>query len=153
MKKFIKYFMFLLLGTLLITTAITTASCDKAKRELTPPDSVFQNRIDAYLPIAMQKMYEFDSPTDVVLYKQERLRQLQFDSIFTSLPDQTLANICAVLSKQQSKYGISDIVYEYNANRRIYSALPPDPPLPEEPEKKPDSTDSTVAITPFSVQL
>lgn len=149
MKSFIKFMMFFVIGAIMVATAITTASCDKAKREFTPPDSVFQNRIDAYLPIAMQKLYTFESPTDAILYKQERQRQLEFDSIFCNLSDQELANICAVLAKQQSQFSISDIVYEYRANKRIYSALPETPlPAESEPEKR-DSIPDSVKIVAF----
>lgn len=141
MKKFI--LMFALIGVLLIGTAITTTSCDRV-RDRALPDSIFENKVDSYLPIAMQKMYEFDNPVDVMLYKQERLRQLEADSIITSLSDQTLSNICSVLGKQQKTYGISDIVYEYRANARIYSALPETPlPAPE-----PVESDSTVDTIP-----
>lgn len=142
MKKFLKYFLFLFIGAVLVATAIATSSCDRARREFTPPDSVFQNRMDAYLPVALQKITEFNNPTDAVLYKQERCRQLEFDSIFCKLSDQELANICSVLAKNQSTFGISDIVYEYKANKRIYSALP-EAPLPIEPTPettKPDSS-------------
>ena len=140
--------MFFLIGALLITAVATTSSCDRAKREFTPPDSVFQNKIDSYLPIAMQKLYIFDGPMDAIGYRQERLRQLEFDSIFLQLSDQDLANICAVLAKQQKQFSISDIVYEYKANRRIYSALP-ETPLPEsEPEKR-DTIPDSIKIQAF----
>lgn len=150
MKRFIKYLMFALIGGLLVAGSLTATSCNKIKQEITPPDSVFQKQVDQYLPIAMQKLYEFSDPVDVMLYKQERLRQLEADSIITSLSDQTLSNICAVLSKQQKTYGVSDIVYEYKANKRIYSALPEEPlPTPTEIPR-----DSTVdSITPYHVQL
>lgn len=148
MKNFIRFVLFSALGALLIAVSVLTTSCDRAKREFTPPDSVFENRIDSYLPIAMQKLYTFDSPTDAILYKQERQRQLEFDSIFCSLSDQDLANICAVLAKQQSQFSISDIVYEYRANRRIYSALP-ETPLPAEPEPERDSIPDSVKIVAF----
>ena len=149
MKSFIKGMLLFILGVVMVATAVTTVSCDKAKREFTPPDSVFQNRIDAYLPIAMQKLYTFESPTDAILYKQERQRQLEFDSIFCNLSDQELANICAVLAKQQSQFSISDIVYEYRANKRIYSALP-ETPLPSEPEpEKRDSIPDSIKIVAF----
>ena len=150
MKRFIKYLMFTLIGGLLVAGSLITTSCDKIKQEITPPDSVFQKQVDQYLPIAMQKLYEFSDPIDVMLYKQERLRQLEADSIITSLSDQTLSNICAVLSKQQKTYGVSDIVYEYKANKRIYSALPEEP-LPAPTEIPRDSTADS--ITPYSVQL
>lgn len=148
MKNFIRFVLFSALGALLIAVSVLTTSCDRAKREFTPPDSVFQNRIDAYLPIAMQKLYTFESPTDAILYKQERQRQLEFDSIFCNLSDQELANICAVLTKQQSQFSISDIVYEYRANKRIYSALP-ETPLPVEPEPERDSIPDSVKIVAF----
>jgi hypothetical protein len=148
MKNFIRFVLFSALGALLIAVSVLTTSCDRAKREFTPPDSVFQNRIDAYLPIAMQKLYTFESPTDAILYKQERQRQLEFDSIFCNLSDQELANICAVLTKQQSQFSISDIVYEYKANKRIYSALP-ETPLPAEPDPERDSIPDSVKIVAF----
>lgn len=150
MKRFIKCIMLSLICGMLFCAVASVASCNKIRQEITPPDSVFQKQVDAYLPIAMQKLYEFSDPVDVMLYKQERLRQLEADSIITSLSDQTLSNICAVLSKQQKTYGVSDIVYEYKANKRIYSALPEEPlPTPTPPAGK-DSTDS---IIPHSVQL
>lgn len=142
MKKFIKLFTLLFVGACMIAT---TTSCDQFRQEFTPPDSVFQDKIDAYLPVAMQKMYEFDNSIDVVLYKQERLRQLETDSIFTSLTDQQLSNISAVLLKQQKKFGINDIVYEYKANKRIYSALPEAPlPSEEQADKTPETIDTIV---------
>lgn len=147
MKKFIKYLMFALIGGLFITGMVTTTSCEKIREEITPPDSVFKQQVDEYLPIALQKMYEFDNPTDVIAYQQERRRQLEFDSILLTLPDQTIANICTVLGRQQKVYGISDIVYEYRTNKRIYSALP-ETPLPSVQQNVPDSTDS-VKIIPF----
>ena len=150
MKTFIKYLMFALIGLLLVAGSLTITSCDKIKQEITPPDSVFQKQVDEYLPIAMQKLYEFSDPIDVMLYKQERLRQLEADSIITSLSDQTLSNICSVLGKQQKTYGISDIVYEYKANKRIYSALPEEPVAPPISSTGKDSTDS---IIPYSVKL
>ena len=74
---------------------------------------------------------------------------MEFDSIFCNLSDQELANICAVLAKQQSQFSISDIVYEYRANKRIYSALP-ETPLPVEPEpEKRDSIPDSVKIVAF----
>ena len=147
MKKFIKYLMFALIGGLLIAGIVTTTSCERIKEEIAPPDSIFKQQVDEYLPIALQKMYEFDSPTDVIAYQQERRRQLEFDSILLTLPDQTIANICTVLGKQQKTYGISDIIYEYRANKRIYSALP-ETPLPSMQQSVPDSADSA-KIIPF----
>lgn len=150
MKKFIKFLMFALIGVLLISTAITATSCDRV-RDRALPDSIFENKVDSYLPIAMQKMYEFDNPVDVILYKQERLRQLEADSIITGLSDQTLSNICTVLGKQQKTYGISDIVYEYQSNKRIYGALPE---APAAPPISPTGRDSTDSIIPYnSLQL
>lgn len=150
MKKFIKCIMLSLIYGMLFCAVASVTSCNKIRQEITPPDSVFQKRVDQYLPIAMQKLYEFSDPVDVMLYKQERLRQLEADSIITSLSDQTLSNICAVLSKQQKTYGVSDIVYEYKANKRIYSALPEEP-LPTPMEIPRDSTADS--IIPYSVQL
>lgn len=147
MKKFIKYLMFALIGGLFITGMVTTTSCEKIREEITPPDSVFKQQVDEYLPIALQKMYEFDNPADVIAYQQERRRQLEFDSILLTLQDQTIANICTVLGRQQKTYGLSDIVYEYRTNKRIYSALP-ETPLPSVQQNVPDSTDS-VKIIPF----
>ena len=147
MKKFIKYLMFALIGGLFITGMVTTTSCEKIREEITPPDSVFKQQVDEYLPIALQKMYEFDNPADVIAYQQERRRQLEFDSILLTLQDQTIANICTVLGRQQKTYGLSDIVYEYRTNKRIYSALP-ETPLPSVQQSVPDSTDS-VKIIPF----
>lgn len=150
MKRFIKCIMLSLICGMLFCAVASVTSCNKIRQEITPPDSVFQKQVDQYLPIAMQKLYEFSDPVDVMLYKQERLRQLEADSIITSLSDQTLSNICSVLGKQQKTYGVSDIVYEYKANKRIYSALPEEP-LPAPTEIPRDS--AVDSITPYSVQL
>ena len=119
--------MFAILGAVLIATSASLVGCNQVRREITPPDSVFQKQIDSYLPIALQKMYEFTDPVDVISYRNERLRQLEADDIICGLSDQTLANICSVLSRQQKTFGVSDIVYEYKTNRRIYDGLPEEP--------------------------
>ena len=127
MKSLLKYLMFAILGAVLIATSASLVGCNQVRREITPPDSVFQHQIDSYLPVAMQKLYEFSDPVDVISYRNERLRQLEADDIICGLSDQTLANICSVLSRQQKTFGISDIVYEYKTNKRIYDGLPEEP--------------------------
>lgn len=123
MRKFIK---FILLAFILTLGVVGICSCERMHFYEDPVDSVIEKKVDDYLPEATRKMYTFSSPTDALLYKSERITQLQIDSVFCNLSDQTIASICAVLKKQQSSFGISDIVYEYKANARIYDALPPD---------------------------
>ena len=139
MKKFIKLFMFVLLGLFMIGGIATFSSCDRFKDRTTPEkDSAqFVEMVAKALPAAMQQMYTFDDVTDVMSYRLERQRQAQYDSVFISISDQTIANIVSVLSKSKSNYTISDIVNEYSMNRRVYDGLPdadkqPDPPLIEE---------------------
>ena len=139
MKKFIKLLMFALLGALMIGGIATFSSCDKFKDELksTPDSAQFVEMVTKALPAAMQQMYTFNDVTDVMVYRQERQRQAQYDSILLALPDQTIANVISVLSKSSPNYTVSDIINEYNMNRRVYDGLPtedkqPDPPLIEE---------------------
>lgn len=140
MKKFLKLFTLLLLGLCVIGGIATFSSCDKIKDELkTEPDSAkFVEMVAKALPAAMQQMYTFDDVTDVMSYRQERLRQARYDSVLLKLPDQTIANVVSVLSKSSPTYTITDIVYEYYCNQRVYDGLPsednkqPDPPLIEE---------------------
>lgn len=127
MKNLLKYLLFAILSAILVATSASLVGCNQVRREITPPDSVFQQQIDSYLPIALQKMYEFSDPVDVISYRNERLKQIEADDIICTLSDQTLANICSVLSRQQNTFGISDIVYEYKQNRRIYDGLPEEP--------------------------
>lgn len=139
MKKFLKLFTMLLLGALVMSGTATFYSCDKFKDELksTPDSAQFVEMVAKALPAAMQQMYTFNDVTDVMSYRLERQRQAQYDSVFSSISDQTIANIVSVLSKSKSNYTISDIVNEYSMNRRVYDGLPdadkqPDPPLIEE---------------------
>ena len=147
MKNLLKYLLFAMLGAILVATSASLVGCNQVRREITPPDSVFQKQIDQYLPVAMQKMYEFTDPVDVISYRNERLRQLEADNIICGLSDQTLANICSVLSRQQKTFGVSDIVYEYKTNRRIYDGLPEEPVA-----ETPPDTPKVITLPPDTVK-
>ena len=135
MKKWINFIM----GFVLIAAAsICSTSCDRVRQT---DEQAFEAMLEEHLPKALQNVYTFSDVNDVILYKHERVSQLFTDSVFTSLSDQEIANVVSVLKKQQDTFGVSDIVYEYRANQRIYSNLPdantsspttteqPDPPV------------------------
>lgn len=153
MKKFIKYLMSFFLGALILAGSGMCQSCRDHRPRIPIDDEEFQEKLDKYLPSAMQNMYSFEDVTDVMLYKQERSAQHFIDSVFISMSDQEVANVVTVLKKEQpnrSRFGVSDIVYEYRAGQRIYSNLP-DPSSEttsksEQPDPPVAATDSTTEV-------
>lgn len=153
MKRFIKF----MLGAFVFALAcVSTSTITSCSRPSNPTDKWFKEKLDQHLPQAMQNLYSFEDVTDVMLYKQERGTQLYIDSVFTSMTDQEVANVVSVLKKEQTKFGVSDIVYEYNANRRIYQNLPTSTPsTTDQPtitqQNQPDppvaTNDSSIKIT------
>ena len=135
MKKFLKFVMGLALFTLIIAGSGMCQSCHR--HGIPIDDEEFKEKLDQYLPEAIQNVYAFDDVTDVLLYKQERSNQAFVDSVFGELSDQEVANVVSVLKKQKDgKIRVSDIVYEYNANKRIYSNLPSAPSTPSTTDKE-----------------
>lgn len=146
MKKWIKLFMMTMFGITIM--AGMCQSCEKWRVPVQQPEQKPDAELVAeVLPEAMKLAYSFPTALDAVFYKQERLEQLRLDSIFTNLPDQTIANIVGVLQKDGTvkSVTISDIVHEYEANQRIYDGLPSPPPSIQidagtaEVDPKPDS--------------
>jgi hypothetical protein len=150
MKQFIKFMMGVILFTLILAGL---QSCNGHRPRIPIDDQEFQDKLDQFLPEALKNVYAFSDITDVIIYKQERSTQNYIDSVFLTMTDQEVANVVAVLKKQQSSFGVSDIVYEYTSNRRIYGSLPdnkkeePDPPVAK-PES--DSTTQLVQYGPFN---
>lgn len=148
MKKFLKYLMSFFLFALILAGSGMCQSCRDRRPHIPIDDEEFQEKLDKYLPSAMQNMYSFEDVTDVMLYKQERSTQHFIDSVFINMSDQEVANVVTVLKKEQpnrSRFGVSDIVYEYRAGQRIYSNLP-DPSSPETTSKS-EQPDPPVAAT------
>lgn len=146
MKRWIKLFLMLFMGACMLAgIGAVCQSCDQMVKHhyWSSEDSEKVCAIVAEnIPVIMQSAYEFDDVTDALCYKQERERQLKVDSVFASLPDQTIANVVSVLSKRRARLSVSTIIAEYNMNKSVYDGLP-------QPDRQRVSQDSTKLI-PYS---
>lgn len=145
-----KLLMLLLLGILmLVGVGGIASSCERglSMNNTTFKDSVeFSEMLVKCLPSAQQQIYRFNDVTDVVAYRLERQRQHDYDSIFMTLTDQQVSNICSVLFKHKRAISISEIVTEYSAYKRVYDGLP------EEGDESAPS-DNTIHIDAGIVEL
>jgi hypothetical protein len=122
MKKFIKFSMGLILLTLMVVGAGTCQSCQRHRYHI--PDEEFKDKLDQFLPEALKNVSAFTDVTDVMIYRQNAEWNHYVDSVFLQMTDQEIANVFSVLRKQMETVRITDIVHEYNSNRRIYRNLP-----------------------------
>ena len=120
----------LVLSTIVLVTGFMSSCTDYC----TPDKSKVEAQVKAALPSALSEVLpkmleEFSTPKfydsiDAIVYKMERSKHAADDSIFLSLPDQTIANISHVLINYQKTCTVSDIVNEYTEYRHIYDNLP-----------------------------
>lgn len=98
-------------------------------------DSVwFTHMLQKTLPAAEATLVSFESPIDAIARRDELNHHRQCDSIFVSMNDQTMANVCSVLFRSKRYITPEDIVKEYMSYRRVYDGLPEEP-LSTEKEK------------------
>ena len=145
MKKWIKLSLMLFMGACMLTgIGVVCQSCDQMTKQhhywSTEDSETVCQIVAENIPIIMQSAYQFDDVTDAICYKQERERQLKVDSVFASLPDQTIANVVSVLSKRRARLSVSTIVGEYQMNRSVYDGLP-------QPDRQPVQQDSVKIVS------
>ena len=151
MKKFILFFMTLLLAVM------TLSSCKERPRLFkstpwgftSPKDSLsFCKDVAKVIEFEKSVPPSFGNAIDVMLYRQRAEQEFYIDSCFSSLPAQTIANVASVILKRQDSFTILELVQEYETNKRIYDGLPKDdkkdsikaPPLTKETSNAIDTT-------------
>ena len=66
----------------------------------------------------------FVSAEEVLIYRQTEMDMKRVDSVFYSIPEGTLINVCSVLIRKNGSMTKQSIVEEYESNSSIYKNLP-----------------------------
>ena len=130
MKRLKDFITMLVLSTIVLVTGFMSSCTDYC----TPDKSKVETQVKSALPDALSEVLpdmleelstpKFYDSIDAIVYKMERLKRAADDSIFLSLPDETIANISHVLVNYQKTCTVSDIVNEYTEYKHIYDNLP-----------------------------
>lgn len=113
----------LLMGfCLLMTLILSLSSCgglDKKVKfcECDSTESIEDRISDLVCPT-------FISAEEVLIYRQTEMDMKRVDSVFYSIPEGTLINVCSVLVKKNGDMTKRSIVEEYESNSSIYKNLP-----------------------------
>lgn len=67
---------------------------------------------------------EFSSTSEILQFRQCKIKNAQIDSVFMSMDDETIRNVASVCLKRGSPITRKDLIDEYQKNSDIYQALP-----------------------------
>lgn len=67
---------------------------------------------------------QFTTVEEVILYRHDAMENHQIDSLFESIDETTLRNVCHVLLRKNASITKKSIVEEYQANAGVYNNLP-----------------------------
>lgn len=124
MKRLLKWSSAALIA-LIAALAVSMSSCNRHY------DSESKHSIQEYVDSAdlYRVLNEFDNPTftsldDVCTYYQNEKQYRIQDSVFFSMPPETVANVYTVLVRRGEKPTKMSIANEYLDNIKVYSNLP-----------------------------
>lgn len=93
---------------------------DNENAELIMGDSIQSNVSPSNI---LEKTYK--SVTDVSMDHQELVSELLCVEAYKDIPDETVQNVATLLLRTRPTITISDIVHEYQANKKIYDNIIP----------------------------
>ena len=141
MKKFLYGCLIVLIAAALSVAAnVALSSCDNPVLKTTPTVKTadVQLCLDSIVNPAL------GSYSEALELQQELLTNAFIDSVFCSIPKETLKNVTSVVLKKLHYVTKDDIVGEFMTNKQIYDNLPP-------PDNASNATSSTTTITPTNV--
>lgn len=84
------------------------------------------------------------SVDDVVQFRRRVIKEGLYDSLFFSIPEPVLIDICRVLKGRQAVLNLQNIVDEYLQNgESVYKYISPEPQQESQPQLQPQQPDTT----------
>ena len=143
MKKFLYGCLIVLIAAALSVAAnVALSSCDNPVLKTTPKVKT----ADVQLCLDSIVNPVLGSYSEALELQEELLTNAFIDSVFCSIPKETLKNVTSVVLKKLHYVTKDDIVSEFMTNRQIYDNLPP----PDNASNATSST-STTTITPTPI--
>lgn len=65
----------------------------------------------------------FETASDVLVFRNNKIEESRVDSLFLTLPDKTLLDVYSVCSKKYDSVNKFTMMDEYRANRQVYDNL------------------------------
>ena len=140
MKKFLYGCLIVLIAAALSVAAnVALSSCDNPVLKTTPKVKT----ADVQLCLDSIVNPVLGSYSEALELQEELLTNAFIDSVFCSIPKETLKNVTSVVLKKLHYVTKDDIVSEFMTNRQIYDNLPP----PDSTSNVKSSTSTTITPT------
>ena len=117
--KFLGVYLLAALGAIMLLT-----SCDKLRRSYPSNYDRANDSVKICEMIESVNNPQFGSVTDVMEFRFNHASEQAIDSVFFSLPDNTIRNVVGVLLKSNTNITKKDIIEEYRRCKDVYDKLP-----------------------------
>lgn len=117
--KFLGVYLLAALGAIMLLT-----SCDKLRRSYPSNYDRANDSVKICEMIENVNNPQFSSVTDVMEFRVNYASGQTIDSVFFSLPDNTIRNVVGVLLKSNTNITKKDIIEEYRRCKDVYDKLP-----------------------------